>query len=415
MGWRKAVRVSREAIRRTAIDLCLLLVCCVAGLALCEACLRLFYPKYRHVAEYQFHQEAARIWARTPNSQHWMQHPDTGVTHLLHHNNLALRQHRNFSEADLVGATNIGVFGDSSTENIHIAAQYSFTEPLDYLLNQGQKRLNVLNFGVHGYGPGQLLLHYEHFRYAEHLDHVLYVYCGNDLKNISQTGLFYTDDAGQLVRNETIPSWWKSLISKLHISYLVLDVSARLSSLLAETAGDTENLREGRRRRDEGHSDPEDALDYGRPDHDSQPNSLEIFRQLLRRWKSMAESNGSTFSVVLLPIAPLSFLSIFDLLQAEDVEIIDLYACFENHDSAHNDRGWRNSPYRFRNNPHWNEAGNRLAAICLYRMLEEKMGFPSYPKRRLQETLFQYYAAFEGETVLKAAGGRRRGLFGDGR
>ena len=53
-------------------------------------------------------------------------HPDTGVRHAVIHNNLALRQHRDFSEDDLVGAINVGVFGDSYTENLRLPSPYSF-------------------------------------------------------------------------------------------------------------------------------------------------------------------------------------------------------------------------------------------------------------------------------------------------
>ena len=42
-------------------NLCLLLVSCAVGLALCEVSLRLFYPKYRHLADPQFRRDAERI------------------------------------------------------------------------------------------------------------------------------------------------------------------------------------------------------------------------------------------------------------------------------------------------------------------------------------------------------------------
>ena len=391
--------VNGASIRRTAVNLCLLLVACTVGLALCEASLRLFYPKYRHVAEAQFRSDAMRLYARTPNSRNWIWHPDTSVPHSVHHNNLALRQHRNFRATDLAAATNIGVFGDSFTENSRMAAQYSFTEPLDYLLNQRPQRFNVLNFGVDGYGPGQSLLHYEYFPYAEDLDHVLYIYCSNDLEDIYKMGLFHLNESGQLVRNEAIrSSWWAPLVRKLHIAHLLLDVSGRLSSVLAETAGDTGNLGEG-------------EAATGRKTHYSQKNSLAIFQQLIRHWKHLAEHNGSTFSVVLLPLRPPEP-HVAASLEEEGIEVVDLYACFGNHDPAHKERPWEQSPYRFKDDNHWNEAGNRLAAVCLYRVLEEKTGLPRLSEGRLQEILSRYYTAFE-RALLKAGGGgapRRRPL-----
>ncbi len=403
---KKTTRVNIASIRIAAVNLSLLLVAGVVGLTLCEASLRLFYPKYRHLAEGQFRSDAMRIWTRTPNSRSWINHPDAFVAHSFYHNNLALRQHRNFSTTDLAAATNVGVFGDSFTENIRMAAQYSFTEPLDYLLNQRGRRFNVLNFGVDGYGPGQSLLHYEHFRYAEDLDHVLYVYFGNDLREISQTGLFHLDETGGLVRNEAIrESWWTPLIRRLHITYLVLDVRQRWSFLMAETAGNTAYLKRGieERVRDERHGGtPKTCTGSPRTARTAQKDTLEIFRQLIRSWKHLAEHNGSTFSVVFVPYR--SSPVIVDLIEAEGVESINLDACFGTHDPTHHDRAWRDSPYRFRNDSHWNETGNQLAAICLYRFLETKVGLPRLSEDRLWGWLSRYYAAFGGEVPLKGGG-----------
>ena len=135
-------------MRNLFANVCLVLVSCVVGLALCEVSLRLFYPKYRHLADAQFRRDAERIYSRPPHQRSYVAHPDTGSSHPFYHNNPALRQHRNFSEADLASSINIGIFGDSYVENIRMAAQYSFTEPLDYLLNQHGEPFNVLNFGV---------------------------------------------------------------------------------------------------------------------------------------------------------------------------------------------------------------------------------------------------------------------------
>ena len=383
-------------------NVCLLLVSCTVGLALCEVALRLCYPKYRHFAEAQFRADARRVWTRRPNARNWTTHPDTLVPHSLHHNNLALRQHRNFSEADLAAAINIGVFGDSFVENTRVAASYSFTEPLDYLLNQSGQRFNVLNFGVSGYGTGQSLLHYEHFRYAEDLDHIVYVYCRNDLWDLYAAGLFHLDEAGHLVRNEAIRSWWVLFIRRLHTPYLVLDVRQRWPFLIAETAHNTEYLRrrDGESRRDVG---------YGPMRRAFQKTSLAIFRQMLRRWKHLAEHNGSTFSVVLLPLSPPQPF-VVDLLAAEGVAVIDLYACFGDADPGHSQRRRRTPPYQFKDDYHWNEMGNRLAAVCLYRALEEKTGLPPLSEDRLQDATFRYYAAFGSEIPPKAGGGEAEGV-----
>ena len=382
-------------------NLCLLLVACLVGILLCEGSLRLFYPKYAPLAEARarFDIDTRRIWARNPNDRADHPHPDTGLRHALHHNNLGLRQHRNFSAADLATAINVGVFGDSFVENVGMDAPYSLTEPLDYLLNQSGGRFNVLNFGVDGYGPGQSLLHYEHFRYADALAHVFYVYCKNDLENIAETGLFHLDEAGRLVQHDAIrTSWWAARMSRLHLPYLILDATGTLSSYVNKRADD-EKLKRKRLR------DKHEERRKAKKDEDFSRNAA-IFRPLIRRWKQAVERNGGKFYVVLLPhhnpaVSP----RVFDLLQEEDIATISLYDCFGAHDAEHHRISWLDSPYRFKNDAHWNEAGNRLAALCLYRALEEDMRLPALAEETLQATLRRYYAAFGGWDAHERGGG----------
>ena len=400
-------------MRNMFANLSLLLVSCGIGLALCEGSLRLLYPKYRHLAEAQFLDDTLRIYARTPNARDWITHPDTLVPHSFYHNNLALRQHRNFSAADLAAATNVGIFGDSYTENVGMPVQYSFTEPLDYLLNQSGERFNVLNFGVFGYGPGQSFLHYEHFRYAKDLDHVVYVYCPyNDFSDILKTELFSLDESGHLVRNEALQSSWQtSFIRRLHTAYLVLHTTGLLFSSIAGYRP-PDNEFQMWQRRDERFWAMYEAVHNTRLNEYDEEKALKIFRQLIRFWKHLAERNEASFYVVTLPEAPLSP-RISSILLEDDVEVIDLYGCFGAADAAHRQGPWSRSPYRFKKDTHWNEAGNRLAAVCLYRLLEKKMGLPHLSQSKLEEAIFRYYAAFEGRDPQRPRGGRRKvDLFG---
>ena len=403
-------------MRTLFVNLCLLLVSCVAGLLLCEISLRLFHPKYRHLAEARFVSNVMRIWARMPNQRAHMAHPDTHLSHSFHHNNLALRQHRNFTEAELAAATNVGVFGDSFVENIFMAAQYSFTEPLDYLLNQSGQPFNVLNFGVHGYGPGQSLLHYEDFRSVDNLDHVLFVYCENDLRNIHETGLFRLDEAGRLARHAAIRSpWWVRLISRFHISYLILDVHERVSfqrlgeRLLKEFLDEYERrvIAAKERLDEEGVST---AVCREKMNDEDYKSGLAVFQQIVRRWKQLVENDGGTFSVVSLPDAPVDP-DVAAILLEEDIKVFDLYDCFGAHDPAHIGRPSYDSFYRFKSEGHWNEAANRLAAVCLYRFLEEEMGLPALSEEGLEEALQRYYTAVvEGRMSSNSGGGGQTSL-----
>ena len=230
-------------IRKTAVNTSLvlasLLLCAVVG----EGYLRFFHPVYEYAAEAPYYLDHRRIYVREANSASSRPHPDTGVRHNVIYNNLALRQHRNFSEDDLAGAINVGIFGDSFTENLRLPAPYLFVEVLDYLLSQTSRqndtrqRFNVLNFGVEGYGTDQAFLYYDDFAHSSKLDVVVYLFCVNDLKDIHANELLLVNKSGRLTRNarpEIASSPWISLLSELHITYLVVDGTKRFANLIGE-------------------------------------------------------------------------------------------------------------------------------------------------------------------------------------
>ena len=137
-----------------------------------------------------------------------------------------------------------------------------------------------------------------------------------------------------------------------------------------------------------------------------------IFRRLIRRWKQLVEHNGGKFYAVLLPEHnPAASPRVPDLLQKENIETISLYDCFGTYDAEHYQRRWSDSPYRFKSKSdgHWNEAGNQLAAMCLYRVLEEDMRLPALSEETLRATLHRYYAAFGGWMPVNTRGGARIG------
>ena len=88
-----------------------------AGLAACEAALRLADTRYEHAA------------APPVRDYHWpnkRRHPDAGTEHEVLYNRFGNRQHRDFSERDLRDGMNIAIFGDSFTEGLEVPAQYTW-------------------------------------------------------------------------------------------------------------------------------------------------------------------------------------------------------------------------------------------------------------------------------------------------
>ena len=362
------------------------------ALLLCEAALRLFLPKYRDVAEGRaLRPDELRIYAPLPNTRDWRVNPATKRRHPFHMNNLGLRQHRNFSDADILSATTVGVFGDSFVRGGYLDAPYVFTEPLDYLLNLDGD-FTVLNFGVGGYGPAQSYFAYKSFDAKDHLDYVLFACYGDDLKQHARQGLFDLDDDGRLRQREVRGSaWWVPFVSKLHLTYLALDATGRLAPYVSST------LAELRANRDVGGrtrgASTDDLFDHG----------LKVFGQLVRRWRDEVEESGGRFLVVLLPTQP-DYPRVRPLLDEAGVGAIDLNACYASRDEGHRERDWQESPYRLRNDGHWNELGNRLAAACLDERLRREAGLPAMAEAAREAALAEYYAAFESPRPGSARG-----------
>ena len=401
--------LARTAAVNLSLVLASLLVCLAAG----EGYLRLFHPVYEYAAESRYDLDRRRIFASRAHSMSNKPHPDTGVRHAVIHNNLALRQHRDFSEDDLADAVNIGVFGDSYTENRRLPSPYSFTEVLDYLLNsvsrdnEVQDRINVLNFGTDGYATDQLLLHYEDFRHASDLDVVLYLFSFNDPRGIWENGLFHLDEAGALTRNPAIErSPWVSLLSGLHMTYLVIDGTRRLASLAKGEVRDVvdkffeasedinvELLREGFKERfmsAEALALQADIF-HGEAESGLARDVVLVFQSLLRTWQRMVQERGGRFVVATLPIPAEDRMGA--TVMPPEIDTVSLLGCFNGHVA-----GYRYAPdWRFVNDYHWNEQGNMLAAVCLYRFLERELDLPARSIDELLEQLHRYYAAFRDE------------------
>ena len=359
----------------------------LAAIACCEIGLRLFYPKYGSVADgHHYHADVSRIWSPTPNSTHVTTHPDTGAYVPVIYNNFGMRQHRHFDARMLGSGTNVAFFGDSSTENRRIKSAYSFTESLDFFLNLREgAAFNVLKFGVDGYGPGQQFIWYQQFEHRDELDYVVYVFCDNDVEDFHRHGLFSLDESGALVANTDYrTSSWRSMLSRLHLTYLVLEAAQHMKLRSKGTPASPTpllSLREVEqriaRRRQEGSAFSGDAMD----------DSIAAFQALLRRWKQDVEARGAKFHVALLPYIPKDWVQ--ETIPNE-IDVVDLHGCFSDAIPNYSYRA-----VRFDNDPHWNETGNMVAAQCLLRFLEGEAGLPPLSDDVLAQARYEYYRAVD--------------------
>ncbi len=356
-----------------------------------ELGLRLVYPNFKYAAESDYLHDDQRIWSRNPNSIYRRLHPDNGEYHYVYHNNLALRQHRDFSEEDLKTSTNIGFFGDSFTENLRLPGPYSFSEPLNYLLNETGQNFNTLNFGVDGYGTDQSFLSYKNFLYKNELDYVFYIFTANDLRNIYENGIFYLDEQDNLQGTPIDkPSLPVRILSKFHLTYLVVE---SIENVFLKTSDYNKRV------------DLDAFLDHSKTYHNEIADSIErnllkddnlspeleqsinIFNTILRKWKSEVEISGGRFNVVLLPRATESIAA--KLIDLDEAHIIDLFGLFnakiENYEYK---------DFFFLNDGHWNEAANYIAAKLFYEELTTRHGLKPLTAKAIDKKLRAYYSAF---------------------
>ena len=377
---------SKAASRWTSTSLFLLSL--LGALAACEVGLRLFHPKYEDIARYdKYRADESRLWAPIPNTSRHRAHPDTGRRHPVIYNSFGSRQHRNFEVDALKRAENVAVFGDSYTENSGIEAQYSFTEVLDFLLNlQDDRDFNVLNFGVDGYGPGQEFAWYEQFPHRDDWDHVLYVFCNNDIEDFHNRRLFSLDESGNLVANDAMGRGPLVVaLGRLHLTHLVRDFVLRLPSSRRPVAPKkeppleriepTHRISQRIMRRKQDGASLGDALD----------DSIAAFQALLSHWKEVVEERGGKFHVVVFPYLPRN--SVQGVFPSH-LDVVYLRECFRDVIPNFNYDDWR-----FATDWHWNEAGNMVAAHCLYRLLEEEAGLAPLSDAALASARHEYYAA----------------------
>ena len=329
-----------------------------AGLAACEAALRLADTRYEQAA------------APPVRAYHWPNtrpHPDAGTEHEVLYNRFGNRQHRDFSERDLRDGMNVAFFGDSFTEGLEVPAQYTFVEVLDHLLNAQEggaapaprTPVHVHNFGVNGTGPGSQYLRYRGFPHKARLRHVFYVHCSNDFEDLRHSGLYALNAAGELVQRMRRTPVWVRLLSGFRLTYLALDVWKRVTGADREV-------------------DTREAV----PDGDA------VFEALLTRWRDEAEANGSAFHVVLVP-EPGTTAQFHQRVRSGSFDVLDLDGCFEDEIAGYVWKDWR-----FQSDTHWHEAGHMVAAHCLYRFLESRWGLARAPDEALAQARHGYYRAF---------------------
>lgn len=367
----------------------------LVALVAAEFGVRVARPDLQYAAESASVFHRSRIFANPRNQSFMRRRPDTGEKHWVIWNSLGSRQHREFAREKPPGTKRIGIFGDSFVENRRLPVQYSFTEPLDHLLNRSGEDFEVLNFGNDGYGTDQSYLLYADEGASLDLDVVLYAYYSNDLGDNVTNQLIDLNDAGRIVyRTRQPPALWVRWIRRFYLTYLALEAYGKLESADLRL-GDpvTENvggLPPALRLRRATHARLPLWHAHG-VEHPAVDRAIDLLSALLEEMRRVAERSSASFYVALVPGAAFERYrahhhKLRQRIESMGIRVIDLTKTFET-----SDRDAR--AFFFQRDSHWNEAGNRWAAIHLFKALAPALDVDA-SDAFVDRELARYYAAF---------------------
>ncbi|MBU2488097.1 MAG: hypothetical protein KKA60_01775 [Proteobacteria bacterium] len=378
----------------------LLALSLVLSLVLAEVILRVARPDFKVLVENVFQADQSRIFTTPRNAKQKVRHPDLGKEHTVYYNALGFKQARDFSPQKPPGVIRIGIFGDSFSENVFMPSQYSFSEPLDFLLNQTGGRYEVLNFGTSGYGTDQEFIQYMEEGRRLDLDAALYMAYHNDLGEVLANRLFLLTEEGEVVRNQPRrPSRAIRFLKKFYLTYFCVDawnrVRARTDpsrkpavSMEAATRQDVErDLRRVASNLDEILSRSAKGS-FGTRDQ----KSMLVFAAVMNTWKDEAARDGVRLFTVFVPDDH-SYQKLMKwVISRIKVESHDLLLDFQ-----------AESPGMeglfFVNDRHWNEEGNKIAAVYLFKFLADRLGISYDGDEFIRQNLAVYYSSLSGPHI----------------
>jgi hypothetical protein len=339
------------------------------------------------------------IYKRYANTVEYRQHPDLKFDIPIIYDSFGIRNSQLSSPSSMQNVT--GVFGDSFTENRRLPEEFSFTWLMNLFFENEKK--NIYNFGVDGFGLEQSYQLYLNMAEKIDFEHIIYVFCENDLRNTYELRLFAFDADGNPVNridsgDIKIDLYSRKLVSslaKLRITYLLIEswlvitgaYHASVQPFLNEKLLNkfSNNARKLHR---------EKLADYMAmqivPEIISDnisPTTLKVsehFIKILLAFKNTVEQRGAKFTVAVLP-REIDRKVARKVMTEEILKNTVFLQKFVEEDAV----GGFSS--RFKNDCHWNEFGNLAAAMTLIPFLSDKdtdsnlQGFFDLNKQRIIE------------------------------
>ncbi len=378
----------KELFRNIFYGALLVLSC----LAAAEGILRLIRPDLKFALEAEQYISKDRLFWNPRHTSYFLEQPDRQDIVLVMHNDLGMRQHRNFSVEKKPGTIRIGIFGGSYVENLRVDVSYSFPEVMDYLFNRIYgDHFEVMNFGTEGYATDQSYQQYLDEGRRLGLDVVFY--------------LFHVDELGQnLANQEARNTAGRKNFGAEHHPVLA---AVKRYSYLADV------IEEFFRSLDDGSSAPQILSYYKRNFQPSQlrPRSLfnnfletiteegeknqevrrarETFLSIIGEWGKKTHQDSATFVIGFVPRKFAVTQWILPAIWQQGVAVMSLFSEW--------DPLWKTPPDEFfqRNLP-WNEEGNKYAALYFFKKLAVLLGYPEVQDAEIAQAMYEYYSSFPG-------------------
>ena len=301
------------------------------------------------------------------------------------------------------------VYGDSNIQARFSENKKTFTGQLEYYLGEsGVSNIEIINAGIVGFGPDQSLIRFENEvdRYKPNLV-ILHIFADNDFGDLVRNRLFSLDTNGNLVNTnyrktvdphllKSEPHRYKSSISKLLIVQETEKIISRLLDQktkkkkkktyvkketidrLWERVNAEYKIYKASQPKQIGHFADHYDIDVAlNPEQESSQIKIQLMGKILNRANNLALAKGIKFLVIIQPstidmTADNFLLGYQDLQEYPNYSRSRLSGEIEKLCVSHNihfinffDTFLENNPgsLYFKANDHWNDEGQKVAAI----------------------------------------------------
>ena len=210
-------------------------------------------------------------------------------------------------------------------------------------------------------------------------------------RSLPPLGTIYLGDNQELARRPALlPSLLTRVISRFHLTYLIIEAIDNAFF----------KARDRNKRIDLGYS-LEHAQNYHSPEADrieedfvknrdsaQLRESILLLIEILKEWEQEVNRQGGQFSVVLLPREIENRAE--KLIRESGFRTVNLFTFFSREITEYNYSDWC-----FKNDPHWNEAANYVAAQGLYADLSDQVPVELMSSDEMDRLLFTYYSSFD--------------------